>query len=157
MPPMRLENNFVVNQGSPDLMMRGRRETASDKLAASHRWALLVRSRVAADAFGVALALSGRACLGAALALSGHAGFWAAGAAAARVDSRAEPRPISAPLAKIVGTAAFSLTAVAALGAVGWSAQLRDAAAHAYAAAMLTVQLARLTADRVRARIHVGL
>ena len=158
MPPMRLDqNNFVVNQGAPDLMARGRKEMASDKLAASHRWALLVRCRVVADVLGVALALSGRACLGAALALSGHTGFWAAGAAAARVDSRAEPRPISAPLAKIIETVAFSLTAAAALGAVGWSADLRDAAARVYAVTMLAVQLARLMADRVRARVHVGL
>lgn len=155
-PPVILVNNFVENQGIPDLITEGRKETASAKLAASHRWALFVRGRVAADLLGVVMALSGRVCLGACFILCGHTGFWAAGAAAARVDSRAEPKPISPPLARLVGSVALGLAASAAFGAVG-PTSFRNAFGRTHAVAMVVVQLARLSADRLRRRVHVGL
>lgn len=156
-PQVRLVDNFVVNPGSPDLVTRGRKETASDKLAASQRWALLVRARVAGDAAGVALMLSGRACLGAALLLAAHSAFWASGAAAARVDACANPSPLSPPLARLIQAATLGLAATAAVGGLGPHARLRAAGGRAFAALLLAIQAARLTADRVRARIHVGL
>ena len=78
----RLVDNYVNNPSAPDLITRSRQEAASSKLAASARWALLVRCRVAADAVGVMLMLSGRAALGAAFLLAAHSAFWYGGAAA---------------------------------------------------------------------------
>ena len=82
------------NPGTPDALTRSRQQAASGKLAASARWALLVRLRVAADAVGVMLMLSGRAALGAAFLLAAHSAFWSQGAAA-RVDACANPSPLS--------------------------------------------------------------
>jgi len=161
-PPVVLVDNFVRADPTaepPDTVAEQRKEVASSKLAASHRWALLVRCRIAADALSVTLILlSGRACLGAALLLGAHATYWVAGAAAARLDSCANPQPLSPALVKlIIGPATFGLAAAALLGELGWNPTVRTAATWAFARAMLVIQSARLIADRVRARVHVGL
>ena len=100
--------------------------------------------------------LRGRVCLGAAALLAAHAAYWAGGAAAARVDRGAEPAPLSPPLAALVGATAAALAGLAALGALAERRRpLRRR--QGYATALAAVQLARLVADRVRARTHVGL
>ena len=124
------------------------RLAASTRLAAAHRFALLVRGRIVGDSLGVLLMLRpGRASLGAALIMASHAIFWICGGAAARVDAEtAAPAPLSPPLAKLVCAVVIALSAAAACGA-GW----------VYSSALTLVQAARLLADRVRDRIHVGL
>ena len=156
-PPHRLVDNYVNNPSAPDLLTRGRKEAASSKLAASARWALLVRARVAADVVGVVLMLSGRAALGAAFVLAAHSAFWYSGAAAARVDACANPSPLSPPLARRIRAATLALAAAAAVGGLGWNARLRDAGGRTFAVTLVAIQVARLVADRVRARLHVGL
>jgi len=153
----RLVDNYVNNPSAPDLITRSRQEAASSKLAASARWALLVRCRVAADAVGVMLMLSGRAALGAAFLLAAHSAFWYGGAAAARVDACANPSPLSPTLASIIRAGNLALAAAAAVCGLGWNARLRDMGGRTFAVTLVAIQVARLVADRVRARLHVGL
>ena len=156
-PRVALVDNYVNNPGAPDLVTRGKKEAAADRLTACNRWSLLVRSRVAADAVGVVLMLRGSVHLGAAFVLAAHGTFWGAGAAAARLDRSANPSPLSPPLARLVGGVAFALSIAAALGGVGWRPWPREACGLAFGVGLTTVELARLIADRARARTHVGL
>ena len=153
----RLVDNYVNNPGAPDLITRSRQEAASGKLAASARWALLVRCRVAADAVGVILMLSGRAALGAAFLLAAHSAFWYGGAAAARVDACANPSPLSPTIARIIRAGTLALAAAAAVCGLAWNARLRDTGGRVFAVTLVAIQVARLVADRVSARLHVGL
>ena len=156
-PAVTLVDNYVNNPGPPDLITRGRQEAASNKLAASARWALLVRGRVTADVVGVTLMLSGRAALGAASLLAAHSAFWYSGAAAARVDACANPSPLSPKLAQLLRGVTLALALAAAVGGLGGNARLRDAGGRAFAVTLVAIQVARLVADRVRARLHAGL
>lgn len=151
-----LVDNFVHNLGAANPMRTLQKKEASERLAASHRWALFVRSRLLGDVTGVLLMLRGHACLGAAFLLSAHAAFWACGGAAARVDENADPSPLSPPLARIVGGACAALAAAAACGGIG-PESCRALGGRAYAVAIVAIQAARLLADRVRRRVHVGL
>ena len=47
--------------------------------------------------------------------------------------------------------------AAAAASGLAWNARLRDAGGRAFAVSLVATQVARLVADRVRARLHVGL
>ena len=157
-PSMILIDNFVHNLGAePDEATTQKKEAAQDRLKRAHDWAFLVRARLLGDFVGAVLMLRGRVCLGAAALLAAHAAYWAGGAAAARVDRGAEPAPLSPPLAALVGATAAALAGLAALGALAPSAAARSVAGKCYATALAAVQLARLVADRVRARTHVGL
>ena len=156
-PSMILIDNFVHNLGAEDDITTQKKEAAQDRLKRAHDWAFLVRARLLGDFVGAVLMLRGRVCLGAAALLAAHAAYWAGGAAAARVDRGAEPAPLSPPLAALVGATAAALAGLAALGALAPSAAARSVAGKAYATALAAVQLARLVADRVRARTHVGL
>ena len=155
-PSMILIDNFVHNLGAEDDITTQKKEAAQDRLKRAHDWAFLVRARLLGDFVGAVLMLRGRVCLGAAALLAAHAAYWG-GAAAARVDRGAEPAPLSPPLAALVGATAAALAGLAALGALAPSAAARAAAGKCYAVALAAVQLARLVADRVRARTHVGL
>lgn len=154
-PTAVLVNNFVQNLGADKRALD--RERASARLAAAHRWGLLVHLRAAGDVVGVLLILSGRTALGSAALLSAHALFWANGAAGARVDSRAEPAPLSPPLARIIGATAAVLAALATLSGYARGSRTRALAGWTYAAALVAVEAARIFADRVRSRTHVGL
>ena len=156
-PDMILIDNFVHNLGAEDDITTQKKEAAQDRLKRAHDWAFLVRARLLGDLVGALLMLRGRVCLGAAALLAAHAAYWAGGAAAARVDRGAEPAPLSPPLAALVGATAAALAGLAALGALAPSAAARAVAGKCYAVALAAVQLARLVADRVRARTHVGL
>ena len=156
-PSMILIDNFVHNLGAEDDITTQKKEAAQDRLKRAHDWAFLVRARLLGDFVGALLMLRGRVCLGAAALLAAHAAYWAGGAAAARVDRGAEPAPLSPPLAALVGATAAALAGLAALGALAPSAAARSVAGKCYATALAAVQLARLVADRVRARTHVGL
>ena len=156
-PSMILIDNFVHNLGAePDEATAQKKEAAQDRLKRAHDWAFLVRARLLGDFVGALLMLRGRVCLGAAalLARTRRTGRAARGA---RVDRGAEPAPLSPPLAALVGATAAALAGLAALGALAPRAAARAVAGKAYATALAAVQLARLVADRVRARTHVGL
>ena len=156
-PPMVLVDNFVNFLGAEQSETTENKKAASDQLAAASRWAVFVRCRVLADVAGtVAIVAYGRACLGAAAILAAHAACWARGAAGARVGRRAEPRPLSPPLAKIIGAADAALAALATLGAFG-PTRLARVCGWSFAAALAAVEVARLVADRVRERTHVGI
>ena len=126
-------------------------------MARVNAWSTLVRLRIAADAAGTLAMLRGSACLGAGLLMAAHAALWARGAASLRVDRWAKPAPLSPPLARIIGAATATLALAATTGALGRSALLRAAGGWSFASAMVAIQVARLVADRVRQRVHVGL
>ena len=78
--------------------------------------------------------------------------------------------PLSPPLARLVAASAFGLALTAALGGLLGSTSLgtvvsgvdrrlwlRDVCSGTFAAVLTTIQVARIVADRVRARTHVGL
>lgn len=154
-PPGVLVDNFVHNL-APEGFKEEERQDAAGRLTASHRWALFVRSRIAADVAGVCVALRGAPCLGAALMLAGRSLCWLCGAAAARVDEEARPAPISPPLARIVGGTAAALAAAALLGALAPAGRGRALGRWAYALALTSLEVARLVADRVRGRTHLS-
>lgn len=153
-PPMVLVDNFVNLLEEPDEAVR---QEATDRLTAANYWALLVRCRVLGDAAGALLMLRGHACFGAALMLSAHAAFWAAGAASARVDQLGSPAPLAAPVGWIVGCASAALAVAAGSAALAPSLLARRVCATAFATSMVFIQAARVAADRMRARTHVGL
>ena len=156
-PEMVLVDNFVHNLGAKDESKSRAREEAIAMLKASQRWALFVRCRMMGDAAGIGCMLCGKACVGAALVLAAHTACWVRGGAEARVDSSANPSPLSPPLARIIGTTTGVLTAAAMLCALLPAGQLRIVSSRAYAAALIAIQCARVVADRVRDRTHVGL
>jgi len=157
-PAMILVDNFVHNLGAePDEAGMQVKLEASSRVAACQRWALFVRGRLAGDAAGVCLMLRGFTCFGAALVLAAHSACWALGGAAARVNEQGQPAALSPPLAKVIGGLAAGLAAVAAAGGLAPTPGLRMACSTAFASAMVAVQLARVTADGMRGRIHVGL
>mmetsp|Transcript_7912 Transcript_7912/g.25392 ORF Transcript_7912/g.25392 Transcript_7912/m.25392 type:complete len:280 (-) Transcript_7912:196-1035(-) len=157
-PAAVLVDNFVHNLGAEDEAQREARAQAQAKLRACQNWACFVRSRVAADAAGAALMLrNGGACLGASCMLAAHAACWACGYAASRVDRDGNTAPISPPLARTLAAVVGTLTGAAAMGAFAGSELLRAIGGWGYAAALVAIELARLVADRVRSRTHVGL
>ena len=158
-PPIVLvDNNVNVIGSKPSAAAESKRQAASDRLASAHVWALYVRGRLAGDAIGLGCMLSGRACVGASILLATHALCWMFGVAGRRVDKRAEPAPLSPPLAKIIGTLSATLAAMAALGALPQAGErVRRIGRLSYASLLIAVQVARVLADRLRARTHVGI
>ena len=170
MPPMILVNNFVQNLGPKDEEQVVRQQAETKRLESVNKWTTLVRSRVMADAIGVLTMLNGgraavllglprsaSVCLGAGVILGVHAACWIQGTASARMTPQAEPAPISPPLARLIGAATAMLAFAATTGAVGRSAYHRLVGGWTYAVAMTVIQIARLVADVVRKRTHVGI
>ena len=157
MPPMVLVDNFVNNLGPRDEEREERKRLATKTLESVNKWGTLVRSRVLADALGVLIMLRGHACLGAGFSLAAHATCWAKGAAAARLTPLAEAAPLSPPLARLIGATTAMLAFAAITGAYGRSVFLRLAGGWAYAISMTAIQSARVVADVVRNRTHVGI
>lgn len=158
-PPGFLVDNFVQNLGpEPDEAAIAAKAEATSRLAASNRFSLLVRARVFADLVGGLLMCSRtNPCLGASFILGGHSLCWASGMAAARIDRRAQARPLSPPLARIIGVVTATLAAAALGGLAPQGTRWRAACAYTYAVGLAIIELARLVADRTRARTHVGI
>ena len=172
--PAVLMDNFVSNIGSMpddrDLLLK---REALLAMQAANRYALYVRGRLLGDLLGAAILMrctlmhaisrvqmsSQHVCFGASLMLFVHGLCWASGAAAARLDESAQPAPLSPALAKLIGCTTFGMAGAAALGTLAPSAWPRVCAVGAwvYSCTLLAIQAARLTADRLRQRIHVGL
>ena len=155
--PMVLVDNFVQNLGAENDDDKARKAAMTARLTAANDWAFLVRARILADATGVLLMMRGRSCLGAAVLLAAHAAYWAAGAAGARLDRQANAAPLSPPLAVLIGATTAVLSVAAATGALGPNAAMRAAGSRVFSYALVAIQTARVVADRVRERTHVGL
>ena len=168
-PAAILVDNVVKNLGPEEDESLLIRQMASQRVDASNHWALFVRARVLGDCIGVLLLLNhwsdvSRVFRGAALLLLAHALSWACGGAAARMDSQGRPNSLSPPLAKIIGTVTFTLAAAAALGGLPLGDRtpplvntVRTVAGWAFSGVLIGIECARLVADRVRARTHVGI
>ena len=159
-PPSVLVDNFVTNIGAKDNVAIARRDDFRMWLKRCNQWSALVRFRVVADGAGLLLMLKGppaRAGLGAALILTGHTLFWFSGAAAARLRADATPAPLSPPLVRLIGGTTASLASLATVAALGRGAWVQAACGWAYAIAMTVIELARIIADLVRDRTHVGI
>lgn len=156
-PSAILVDNFVKPLEPMTPQMEAAKARATQRLERVNAWATRVRARIIADAIGTLVMLRYNACLGAALTIAAHAAMWAGGVALVRVDAQGDPRPISPPLARLIGAVTAVLAASATVGAFGRGAFLRAAGGWGYAGAMVSIQGARLMADRVRQRTHVGL
>lgn len=155
--PMVLIDNFVHNLGAESDEDKERKAAMTVRLTAANDWAFLVRVRIFADATGALLMMRGRPCLGAAALLAAHAVYWAAGAASARLDRSANAAPLSPPLTVLVTATAAVLSVAAATGALGPNAAARAAGSRVFSCVLVAIQTARVVADRVRDRTHVGL
>lgn len=107
---------------------------------ASERWQQLVRAKVFGEIAGLLVALR-RPCAGASLLLSSHLGFWALGAARARVDAAGRAAPLPPPLVKVIATADAVVLLCALLGSLGPNPALRSAGSALFSAAALLVCL----------------
>lgn len=155
--PMVLIDNFVHNLGSENDDDKQLKAAMTARLTAANDWAFLVRFRILSDAAGVLLMIRGRSCLGAAVLLGAHAAYWVGGAASARLDRHANAAPLSPPLAVLIGATGALLSVAAAMGALGPSAAMRAAGSWVFSGALVAIQTARVVANRVRERTHVGL
>ena len=155
-----LVDGFVHNIGGRDDEMVERKNDALQRLQDANRWAALVRFRIAIDALGVWLMLR-RWCVahaaGAAVILAGHAMFWSAGGASTRVDRFGNPAPLSPPLVRIIATAGVTLALAASSAGAALPLRVQTFAGWTYSVLLVAIQCARVVADRVRDRTHVGL
>ena len=159
-PTQILIDNFVHNLGPKDEEKAAAKAEAMQRLTDVNAWSALVRFRIAADALGVWLLLRGvGSLLGAAVIFAAHAMYWSSGGASTRVDRFGNPSPLSPPLAKLVAIVAATLAGLAAAASLGpWGATLSSTlAGWAYSAVLLVIEAARIVADRVRNRVHVGI
>ena len=157
-PPIVLvDNNVNIIGSKPSAAAEIQKQAASKRLEAAHTYVLYVRGRLAGDAIGLGCMLSGRASVGASVLLGSHALCWILGVASKRVNQRAEPAPLSPPLARIIGAVSATLAATAAIGALARGDRLRQISRLCYASLLVTIQIARVLVDRLRARTHVGI